>query len=334
MENKIVEELDDEVINTDSAVGNSSTQYFEGPKEEVKPRTRSRKKKEIVDEDSLISCLRNERIIVRHVPKENGMITNPKHVLYGGMAENAVKYYTVPVLESGMMVNVLTNNEKEFLEEIMGLEYNALSVYKKEDNYWHNKVVRLTKQDTILDLSDPEQYIKYKILLSNKDEIAFSLQELQDHPKATYKFVIIREGEETSDAKKEMSFTMQSYMEFGKIQEDFYTLKTIIETIDGRPVSPSSKIEFLQTKVNKLIQADPKLFLKIVEDPLLPNKVIIKRAIEKGIISNRGGFLYLREDGSPLCGNNEDPTLGVAAKFIGLPKNQTIKFSLEAKLKQ
>jgi len=38
----------------------------------------------------------------------------------------------------------------------MGLEYNALSIYKKVDNYWENNMVRLTKQDNILDLSDPE----------------------------------------------------------------------------------------------------------------------------------------------------------------------------------
>nr|DAU83986.1 MAG TPA: hypothetical protein [Crassvirales sp.] len=106
------------------------------------------------------------------------MVTNPKHILYGGMAENAVKYFTVPQLESGKLVNVLTDDEKNFLEEIMGLEYNALSIYKKENNYWHNRQVRLLKQDNILDLSDPEQYIKYKILLANKDEIAPSLQVL------------------------------------------------------------------------------------------------------------------------------------------------------------
>jgi hypothetical protein len=44
------------------------------------------------------SCLRNERVIVKHVPKETGMVTNPKHILYGGLAENSYKGYTVPQL--------------------------------------------------------------------------------------------------------------------------------------------------------------------------------------------------------------------------------------------
>ena len=292
-------------------------------------------KKEInqtIDKE-MINCLRQERILVRHIPKEGGMISNPKHILYGGMAENAIRYFTVPKLSSGMYVNVLTDKEKEFLEEVMGLEYNTLSIYKKVDNYWENNMVRLTKQDNVLDLSDPEQYIKYKILLANKNFIAPSLEALTDYPKATYQFVIIAEGEETKTAKDNMSITMKCYKEFGKIENDVDMLRTLVETIDGRPTSANVKLEFLQTKVNSLIQADSKLFLKTITDPYLPTKVLIKKAIEAGLISNRGNYLYLRQDNSPLCENNQEPTLSVASQYLNNPKHQDIKLTLEAKLK-
>lgn len=286
------------------------------------------------DEPTLVNCLRNERIIVHHVPKETGLIKDPKHILYGGMAENAVRWFTVPRLSSGAYVNVLTNAEKTYLEEAMGLEYNALSIYNKGDNYWDNFMVRLTKQDNILDLSNPEDYIKYKVLLANKNFIAPSLQELEDHPKATYQFVIIRENEEAKASRKKLTYTMQAYMEFGKIQDDADTLRTIIEIMDGRPTSKNSKIEFLQDKAGKLIQADAKLFVKVAQDPLLSTKVLIKKAIEGGYISNRGGMLYLKSDGSPLCGDNEEPTINFAARFLNLPKHQDLKLSLEAKVKE
>lgn len=299
------------------------------PKE---PRQRVRKIKETT-EGTLISCLRNERVVVKFVPKQTGIVNNPKHILYGGMAENAVRWFTVPRLSSGMYVNVLTDSEKEYLEEVMGLEYNALSIYKKVDNYWDNYQVRLTKQDNYLNLADPDDYIRYKVLLANKDHIAPSIEVLQSKPKATYQFVIVQEGDESKLAKKEMSATMESYMEFGKIQDDADTLRIIIETLDGRPIAKSSKIDFLQNKINKLIQANAKLFLNVIQDPLLPTKVLIKRAIENNLISNRGGMLYLRDGGTPLCGDNEEPTLNIAAKFLNLPKNQSLKFSLEAKLK-
>ena len=294
-------------------------------------------KKEI--EDIPFNCLRNERIIVRHIPKQTGMVTNPKHILYGGMAENATRTFTVPRLSSGMLVNVLTDSEKSCLEETMGLEYNALSIYKKIDNFWDDSneagisKVRLHKQDNYFNLADPEDYIRYKILLANKDYIAPSLQALQDTPKATYQFVITSENEENNSAKDNMSSTMKCYKEYGKVENDVDILRVIIETIDGRPTSPTAKLEFLQTKINELIQANSKLFLRVITDPMLSTKVLIRKSIEAGLIANRGNYLYLREDNSPLCEANEEPTLNIAAKYLNMLKHQDIKLALEAKLK-
>lgn len=318
--------LDDDTIMDETPM----QEVVEAPAKQ--PRRRQSKQPVTIDEP-IVNCLRNERVIVKHVPKETGIVRDPKHILYGGMAEGAVRWLTVPRLTSGMYVNVLTNAEKACLEEVMGLEYNALSIYNKVDNFWDNYQVRLTKQDNFLNLADPDDYIKYKVLLANKDLIAPSLQDLEDHPKATYQFVIIHENEESQASKKKMNATMQAYMEFGKIQENADILRTIIETIDGRPTSKNSKIEFLQEKVGKLIQADSRLFVRVATDPLLSTKVLIKKAIEGGLISNRGGMLYLKADGTPLCGDNEEPTLSIAAKYLNMPKNQDLKFSLEAKIK-
>ena len=79
---------------------------------------------------------------------------------------------------------------------------------------------------------------------------------------------------------------------------------------------------------------DSKLFLKVITDPMLSNKVLIKKSIEAGLISNRGNYLYLKEDNTPLCEINEEPTLNIAAKYLNSPKHQELKFALEAKLKQ
>ena len=322
-------------------IDNSELEVKEVIKENKLAKSKKAKSTEVASiENELVNCLRNERIIVRYIPKLSGMWgNNPKHILAGGMAEGASRTFVVPRLSSGMLVNVLTDKEKVFLEDIMGLEYNALSIYKKKDNFWDDSnenginKVRLTKQDNYLNLNDPEDYIRYKILLANKDYIAPSLQVLQDTPKATYQFVIISEAEETKVAKTNMSSTMLCYKEFGKVEDDADTLRVIIETIDGRPTSKNAKLEFLQTKVNDLIQTNSKLFLKVITDPMLSTKVLIKKAIEAGLISNRGNFLYLRSDNTPLCENNEEPTLNIAAKYLNMPKHQDILFALQAKLK-
>lgn len=340
MENKKVEELDS-ITNMDLEVSDFTSEL---PLQEVvvksAPNNKKVRTKNLANDntDVVVNCLRNERITIRHIPKE-GSITNPKHILFGGMAENANRTFVVPRLASGMFTNVLTDSEKAFLEDIMGLENNALSVYKKVDNFWDDSNeggisrVRLQKQDNFLNLADPEDYIRYKILLANKDYIAPSLQALQDVPKATYQFVIISNGEETSIAKNKLNIKKECYKEFGKIENDIDILRTIIETIDGRPTSPTVKLDFLQTRIDNLITADSKFFYQTVTDPLLSTKVLIKKSIEAGLISNRGNMLYLRSDGSPLCEHNEEPTLNIAAKYLNSPKRQDIKFMLEAKLK-
>lgn len=287
-----------------------------------------------------VNPLRNERVIVRFVPSPNAMVQQKGHVLSGGMSENATRSFVVPLLRTGQYMNVLTKNEKDFLEQAMGLEPNALNVYRKNDNFWDDSnpkgigKVTLHKQDNYLDLSNPVDYIRYKILLANKDQIAASIQELEDRPKATYQFVIISENAEAKSNLSKMDATMQCYTEYGAIRDDKNTLRTIIELLESRPTSPQVKLDYLQGKVNEYIQKDPRRFLNTITDEYLSAKVLIKRCIEAGLISWRNNLYYLRQDGSPLCEMGEESTLNNAAKYISSIKHQELKYQLEAKLKE
>lgn len=292
-------------------------------------------------DNSPVSCLRKERVIVRFVPNPTAMVQNPKHMLYGGMSENAIRCYVVPRLSStNTFVNVLTKSEKEYLEKVMGLEYNALSIYKKENNFWDDSNphgigrVVLRKQDNFLDLSVPTDYIKHKILLANKDYIAPSLQALEDRPKATYQFVLISENAESKMNLNKIDTIKRCYMEYGKIENDAAILRLIIELISGRPLSSKVKLDYLQGKVNEFIQNNPRRFLATISDELLPTKVLISKCVDAGLIGRKNDAYYLKEDGSPLCEMNEDSTLNNAAKYLSSVKRQQLKFSLEAKLKQ
>ena len=309
------------------------------PKEE--PRTFHKEVKGQTYSDEPVNCLRNERVIVRFVPSPTAMVQRKGHILSGGMAENATRSFVVPRLsKTGMFKNVLTDSEKSFLEKAMGLEINALSIYKKENNFWDdsnpNGIGRVTlhKQDNYLDLSIPEQYIQYKILLANKDYIAASMEELEDRPKATYQFVIISEGAEAQKNLSRMDITMECYIEYGAVKNDKDTLKTIIEQLEKRPISPNVKLDYLQSKVNDYIQADPRKFYTVIKDQYLPAKVLVKRAVEAGLVGTKNNTYYLRKDGSPLCEMNEESTLNNAAKYISSIKHQELKYTLEAQLKE
>lgn len=300
----------------------------------------AKKINEIMEEENLKNCLKNKRVNIRFIPRQRGNITNPKHILYGGMADGATKTFVVPKLRSGTFYNVLTNDEKNYLEHIMGLDAGALSVHNKENNFWSTandkgiSSVTLEKGDNFLDLSSPEDYIRYKICLAWKDIIAPSLQYMEENPRPTYQFVVIDEDETADTAVIKVNNTQKCYMEFGKVENNKAILRSIVETITGRPTSQDAKLDWLKVKVGELISSDSKLFLKVITDPMLDTKVLIRECVEYGIIANRDGHYYMREDNSPLCGANEESTLNVAAKYLTAPKRQDLLFSLQAKLQE
>lgn len=279
----------------------------------------------------ITNCLRNEKITVRYIIKEKTGITDVKHPFYGGLAENSFIDLTVPLLRSGSYKDPLTKNEKAFLEKFLGLEVGSLSVYNKEDNFWDNFYVRLTKVDTILNLADANDFIRYKVLLSNNDIVAPSLKTLRDSPLETYRFVLISESETYNSAIDRTNTKSKCWKEFGKVEDNEDVLRCIIHTIDGRKPSENTKIEFLRDRIDKLIDSDSKLFLSVITDPLLGFKVLIEKAYDKGVVNKRGDYYYFNNE--PLCSKNENPTFTIAAKYISLPENQEIKFAIEGKLK-
>ena len=116
--------------------------------------------------------LPNKKIVVKYIPRKIGMASGDwvsnDHVIAGGMMDGSRRTFTAPLLRSGVVANVLTTEEKEYLEQpsVTGLN---LSVY---GDFWKTQIVSLYKEDNYFDLSIPADYISYKILLSNKDTIS------------------------------------------------------------------------------------------------------------------------------------------------------------------
>ncbi len=285
------------------------------------------------DGEGLQSCLLNKKVIVRHVPRQGGLVTSTKHELSGGMATNATRQYIVKVEPSGMLKQVLTKAEQDYLEYLMDLPKGALNIHKRENNFWINKTVTLTKQDTFLDLSNPMDFINYKILLTNDGEIAASQETLDDKPKATYKFVIIEEDNDLKKTTVKMNIAMECIKAYGKLEDDAELLRTALEILSGKPLSEDSKLVFLQSKVYEYVVSNPSLTVKILKDPLLRTKALVKKAVTRNIIAKRGDFFYLADTNTPLCESKQDPTFNNAAKYLEDPRNQVLKLSITEKLK-
>ena len=290
-----------------------------------------------IDEEPYVNCLRKETIIVRHINKATDLVSDKKHLLYGGMARDAVRSYVVRKTQTGY-VNFLTKEEQMCLEDAMGLQRGTLNPAKTIDNFWSeknknglNRVV-LHRQDNRFDLSVPADYIAYKILLSNDAAIAPSQEVLETKPKATYEFVIISEETDTKNAANRLNNKKQAWIEVGRIQDDADRMRVVLSTLEKKAVAPTTKIAHLQDRLTDYVDANPKKFLDIVKDKYFDTKVTIQKALDRGIIYKKGNFYYDKESNSPLCEPGEDPTIGNVCKYLNAAKNDNIKFSIEAKI--
>lgn len=275
-----------------------------------------------------MNILENRRLIVRHVFKESTKNLDKRHLLYGGMLDGTSKIYSLPKHSSGGYVKVLTDEEEECLEDTMGLSKGTLSIYKKVDNFWDSFKVKLSKEDTYLRLNKPEDYIRYKVLLANENFVCPSMDELERFPKATYEYVIVDENKVASANRRKFNNTTEAYMKLGKIENDACKLRVILEILEKRPVSKTTSTDMLLTKINEYVVANPSKFLNVINDEYLNTKVLLTKAVDLHLVKDRGGLLYMADDGTPLC-EEGNPTMDVAAKFLNMPRHSDIKYKLE-----
>lgn len=270
--------------------------------------------------------LPNEVVIVKYIKRKKGMASGSHigedHVISGGMLDGSIKKFQAPLLKNGSIANVLTNEEKVFLENMTGLD---LSVYK---DFWYDHFVTLFKQDNRFDLSNPMDYISYKVLLANKNEIAPSWSER--NKKLTYDFAITKEYDELNEDKKSFDSKLEAYKLYGKIEDDQDKLIGVLNILTNKPIASDTSLKWLQLEVQKILDKKPESFLNAVNDTSLETKILLNKAIINGYVKIKGNK-YSTEDGLDLCENGQIATFENAVKYLNNPKNQNVRDLIEAK---
>jgi len=217
--------------------------------------------------------------------------------------QHSMNTFTVPKnAMNGSYMNPLTNEEQEMLESHPGLSIKAgdLSVHKRDNNFWKStfKPVKLGKDPRNLDLSDPMDYITYKVLLLNKDHIAPDAYSAGK--KASYKYMIVDEGYEDNNKSATANLIADAYLEYGKIREDKVALSDILFLLTNQRVSPNSTLIWLQGQIGDFIANNPKRFIDVVNDKDLMTRVLITKGLTYNAIQ-KDGTAY-RTMGSDLMG--------------------------------
>lgn len=264
-------------------------------------------------------------VTVKYIKRKKGMASNvgDDHVISGGMLSGSVKKFQAPLLKNNSIANVLTKEEKEYLESTTGLD---LSVY---GDFWYDHQVSLYKDDNLLNLSNPIDYISYKILTYLKNDIAPSWAER--NLKQTYQFVITSAEEELTEKKSGFDNKKEAFKLYGKIEDDKDKLIGILALLTNKPISKETTLKWLQTKVEELIDTKPESFVLLMKDKSLDTKFLINNAVERGIIIKTGNK-YSTNDGLDLCENSQIPTFENAITYIDNPKHQDVRSFIEAKM--
>ena len=271
--------------------------------------------------------LPNDTVEIRYIKKQTGTIVDPKHIAYGGLLEDKGKSYRRKMLENGNYANLFTKEEKDYLEKVLGLPDNNLSVYNKVDNYLDKVKITIKKEGIFLNLNDPEDYIKYKMILAYDDSIAPNISAINE--KATYKFVVVRKNDEAKLSLKKLNTTQEAYKLYGKIEDDREQMIDFL-MINNIKVAEDTTAEWLSAEVGKLLVNSPAKFVEILKDPSYKTRVLLGKALQKGEVTKRSNGYYSK-DGSALAEPNSTPSLQSAIDYIENNINQEYKLLLISK---
>jgi len=272
--------------------------------------------------------LPNEIVMVKYIPRKKGMAANvdSKHVISGGMLSNSVRKFALPLQKNGSLKNALTQEEKEFLEAKTGLN---LSVY---GDFWRDFRVTLHKEDANnrFDLSNPMDYLAIKLLETlSKEDIALTWADRNKNQ--TYQFAIARENEEMLETKHKYDSKRQAFMLYGKVMDDKDKLIGILKLIQNKPISKDSSLDWIQHKVEEIIDTMPTVFVNAINDKAFYTRLLINQALDAGVIVKNSNK-YATVDGLDLCNAGEIATFDNAVNYLDNPKNQEARTIIEAKI--
>lgn len=269
--------------------------------------------------------LQNKKVLVKFVGRKGGFNNQAGHVLEGGKMQGTYTRFGPPMNTTGTVKEFLTKDEVAFFSDRLGED---VSTSNKE--YWENFGISLTKEDMVLDLSDPLQMLQFKALHYYTAKICTNPADLTK--RATYQWCLYNTDDEISTKKTELDSQQKAFINFGRIQHSRDILAYLYRNIEGRIISRETSLADAQTKFLEILGKKHIKFNLLLQDQFLDEKVIINTAYELGILSEKSGEYTDVKTGRKLC-NEGKANEQTAAEFLASPMNQDLRLELEARIK-
>lgn len=274
------------------------------------------------------SFLKDETVIVKYIMKPSPDIRDPQHIAYGGKLNGCLDWIVPPRLRKDRLKNVLTDTEKKGLEYLMNVNLSIYSDFWKGYNKESLFPIGLGKDNLKLNLSDPEQYIQYKVLINNP-MIATSEEDLRR--RSTYKYIIVKEADSINEEESKINQKETAYELYSAIKNDSAKMRFILRQF-GKYTSVDQKLKFLRSEIGKLIDTSTRAFINYASDDKLEIKVLIQEGLELGVIRKLDDKYYTA-DSESLADEGQDSTIENAAAYLSSPIGQELRLSIEARIK-
>jgi len=281
------------------------------------------------------SLLVDEPVLVKFLFDMRNGITDPKHPLYGGLSSNASIGIPAPVLRGGVErlfgKDELAILAKELNEPHLKNNSTFWREYRKNDLGMPAGIfpIHLKKEGLLLNKKDALDFIKIRIL-EDAPIVASSPGEVKNK-KSQYRFVLVKYADKHKEDIANISAKKKAVKLHTKYEDDDKILKFILRGF-GKHVGNKHTSEFLQNETWKQVEANPGMFVKILEDEFITEKVLIYDLLAAKLI-NKSNKLYFSKESEPLKLDGDTNDLDGAARYLASGVGQDLRIELEAKLK-
>lgn len=263
------------------------------------------------------------KVLVKPVVWEGWL---PKGHSGSWLNDGAVMTISVPISRgTGELINPLTAEEQEYFEDRSksGMDFapGDLSPYRKPDYknnkipYWYWREVIIRKPDTVvdnttvlatLDLSIPDQYLDYKILLTNSGYGGIVAKDWETrYDDGNYRLVLVEDGYDVQTKVSTAQDNIEAYELFKKIhtsQEKLYEFLSVYWLENPKATTRPSidaKVPFMVAQVEDIISKNAKEFISVIKTNY-SDKLLIHNGIRLGILKIIGSTFVLMPDETPV----------------------------------
>ncbi|HEY8361296.1 MAG TPA: hypothetical protein VIK77_00265 [Tissierellaceae bacterium] len=225
--------------------------------------------------------------------------------------------------------NPMELTELEYFEKVLNRDLNPYLPVEK--NFWRSgdknlKNVSIIEGRLELDLKNPLDRLKYKILIANEDVVAKSKEVADKFQTGKWEFIIRDSKAIENDAAEEALLEAEAYEHFNKIKHSKEDMIKVLSVIYNKEVRPETDIKAITSEVYTSMKKDLKVFIDGMNDKNFDTKYFIRRLLVHKLIKYDYKYLKYSIDDEPI-GNLND-----TINYFNNPVNSETIVELKSRL--